>query len=53
MTLSNYDAMNHEFGFDARMKERQSAERVYAWVHYKEPPPPPTLKTPKGKKHER
>lgn len=53
VTLSNYDAMKHEFDFDARMKERESAERVYAWVPYKEPPPPPTLKTPKGKKHER
>ncbi|UKH19914.1 hypothetical protein [Actinobacillus pleuropneumoniae] len=52
VTLSNYDAMKHEFDFDARMKERESAERVYAWVHYKEPPPPPTLKTPKGKKYE-
>lgn len=53
VTLSNYDAMRHEFEFDARMKERGCTEHVYAWVHYKEPPPPPGLTAPKGSKNER
>ena len=50
VTQSNYDAMRHEFDFDKRMKERDSVERVYAWMFYKEPPLPPDLNQPGRKK---